>query len=796
MQEDVQPKSKGEQLRERLSKLSDASLRITASLDVNTTLQAVIDGACSLTDARYGALLLFDDCQVQNFFTSGIGPEEGQRVGSWPKAIGLLGHLRELEEPLRLGDLRSHPTATGFPDNHPLMKTFLGTPIRFQGELFGSIYLTEKVGGQEFTLEDEDTVVMFASQAAIAISNALKYKAEQRAKYDLQALLDSAPMGVLVIDAKSGEVLSLNEETRRMVSLVSDQGVSIEHLLNSMTFRRADGREIGFAELPLSRVLTSGETVRDEEIVICLPDGRSLTTLVNARPTYSDDGDIVSVVVSMQDTTPLHELERLRAEFLGMVSNELRMPLTAIKGSTASVLGAPCPLDPAETHQFFQIIDEQTDHIRDLIKNLVDATRITAGTFSINSESTDLSDIVVEAKKTFLSKGTRNAVIVDLQPDLPRVRVDRQRMLQVMSLLFSNASKNSPEASTIRVTVSQFDAHAAVTVTDEGEGVSVERLPHLFKGFPWIVGDERKNEIEGAGLGLSICKWIVEAHGGTISAQSDGPGLGTRFTLAMPVELENARVEAASPAQLPDRFEQAGGGEKRILVIDDDPQILGYIRDTLSGSGYVPVTTDKPDEVSRLVYEIKPSLILFDLVLAGTNKFEIVKRISQITDAPIVFLSGYGRDQTIVEAFQLGAADYIVKPFSSTELFARITTALHRKKVSERTQSLAPFALGDLQINYAERRVTVADRQVRLTATEYNLLYELSINAGRVLTREQLLERVWGAKNSGDSQVLRAFVKALRRKLGDDAKNPVYILTEHRVGYRMAKPESNDSQGS
>ena len=434
----------GEQLRERLSKLSDASLRINSSLDLNTTLQSIIDGACSLTDARYGALLLFDDRgAVQELVTSGISAELRKKVGDWPKATGLLGHLRERQEPLRLCDLGSHPASTGFPKNHPHMKTFLGMPIRNQDELFGSIYLTEKTDGNEFTLDDENAIVMFASQAAMAISNSLKYRAEQRAKSDLQALLDTSPMGVMVFDARTGGILSINEEAKRLLSAKGQSG-SLGQLLSVMTFRRADGRKFCLADLPLEQVLRSGESVRSEEIVIYLPDGRTVTALVNARPIYSDDGDIVSVVVTMQDMTPLRELKRLRAELLGMVNNQLRTPLTTIKGSTASVLGALRPLDPAETRQFFRIIDEQTNYIRDLIGNLLDATRIEAGTFSINSESAEVAGMIDEAKHAFQDSGATNRLIVDLQPDLPGVMADRQRILQVMNNLLSSASKNSP----------------------------------------------------------------------------------------------------------------------------------------------------------------------------------------------------------------------------------------------------------------------------------------------------------------------------------------------------------------
>lgn len=784
-----------ERLRDRLSKLSDASLRITASLDLNTTLQAVIDGACSLTDARYGALLVFnDDESVETFLASGIGYEGQQLIGSWPKAVGLLGHLRDVQKPVRLRDLASHPASKGFPQNHPEMKTFMGMPIRHQSELLGCVYLTEKEGRQEFTPEDEDVIVMFASQAAMAISNALKYGAEQRAKSDLQALLDSSPMGVFVLDAKTGGVLSLNEETRRMICGVNVQGASLDHLLKVMTFRRADGREFCLAESPLEPVLKSGETVRAEEIVISLPDGRSVTVLVNARPIYSDEREIVSVVVTMQDLTPLQELERLRTEVLGTVSQELRTPLTTIKGSTATVLGSPSALDPAETQQFFRIIDEQTDHIRDLINNLRDVTQIEAGTFSINTEPASMADIVVEARDTFQSGEARNRVVVDLPSDLPPVIADRQRILQVLNNLLANSAQYSYDASTVRVTASQEGPHVEVTVSDEGRGVSAERLPHLFRKFAWIDDEEGKTGFEGAGLGLAICRGIVEAHGGRISAESAGPGLGTQITFTIPAVRGEEIVAAATPPQLPAHERETSSEQEAVLAVVDDSQMQRYVHDGLSAGGYSPIVTGNTEEVRRLIQEGRPCLVLLDLALAGDADFEVMKSISEITDAPMILLSGYGRDRTITQAFNLGAVDYIVKPFSPNELMARISAALNRKELYDNTQALEPYVHGDIEINYAERGVTVAGRPVYLTATEYRLVFELSINAGRVLSHEQLLDRVWDAGSPGNSQVLRAFIKSLRRKLGDDVKNPRYIFTKHRVGYQMVKPDQDVSR--
>ena len=706
-----------------------------------------------------------------------------------PKGLGLLKYLNEIEGPLRLADIASHPRSVGFPEGHPPMKTFLGTPVLHLGERLGNIYLTEKEGGQEFTPEDEETLVMFASQAALTVSNARRFRDEQQVRADLEALVNTSPVGILIFDAKTGDLVSLNQETRRIVRGLHAPGHTLPELLSVMTFRRLDGREVSPDELPTARAIRTGETVRAEELVIHLPDGQAVTTVINATPVRSAEGEVVSVIATMQDMTPLEDLERLRAEFLGMVSHELRMPLTTIKGSAASALSSTSPFNPAEAYQFFRIIDEQADHMRSLINDLLDVTRIEAGTLSITPETSGVASLVDQARAAFLGGGAKNNIEIDLPADLPPVAADRQRVVQVLVNLLSSASKYSPASSTIMVTASQQDSHVAVSVADEGRGVSAEELPRLFRKFSRINGADGKTEVGGEGLGLSVCKGIVEAHGGRIWAVSDGPGLGTRFTFTIPVVEEDAIDAADGPDELAALPMEAARQRTRILAVDDDPQILWYVRHTLSEAGYATIVTGDPEQVERLVEVEKPHLILLDLALPGTNGFELMKRIADMTDAPVMFLSGHAADQDISRGLEMGAADYVVKPFSPTELVARIKAALRKGAASDRTEPREPYVLGDLTINYAERLVTVAGRSVHLSATEYKLLFELSVNAGRVLTHDQLLRRVWDQDNSEGSQLLRTYVTYLRTKLGDDARSPAYIFTEPRVGYRMAKPD-------
>ncbi len=208
-----------------------------------------------------------------------------------------------------------------------------------------------------------------------------------------------------------------------------------------------------------------------------------------------------------------------------MVSHELRAPLTSIKGSAATVLGSSADLDPAVVRQFFRIIDEQADHMHDLVADLLDVARIETDTLPVTPEPAEVAVLVDRARSTFASAGGRNNLAIDIPPNLPLVMADRRRMIQVVGNLLSNAAKHSSQSAVIRISAVREDFHVAVSVADEGRGIPSERLPYLFRKFTRTDGDELGSGVAGSGLGLAICKGIVEAHGGRIWAESEGPGM-------------------------------------------------------------------------------------------------------------------------------------------------------------------------------------------------------------------------------------------------------------------------------
>ncbi len=775
-----------EALRERLSRLSAASVRINESLDFDTVLQGVLDSARHLTAARYGGMTLLNDGgRVEDFLSSGLTAAEAEQLRLTPDPYEIFESLTGISEPLRVPDLVEHVRSLGFSEfSIPLpvgVFSFLAAPMFYRGDRVGHVFVGHKDGAEEFTRADEETLVMFASQAALVIANARRHRDEQRARAELETLVNTSPVDVVVIDAATGAPVSFNREALRIVEGLRDDDQTPENLIGMVTCVRSDGREMSLQELPLS------ETVRAEEIVLRVPDGRSVSALLNATAIRSSEEDaLVSFVVTLQDMAPLEDQERLRAEFLAMVSHELRTPLAAIKGSVATLLDTVGGLDPAETAQFLRIIHDQSDQMRHLIGDLLDVARINTGTLPVAPEPVDVHLLVHDAKNRFVAGGATNPLSVEVAEGLPLVMADRRRIAQVLSNLLFNAAASSPEGSPIVVTAAKDGAHVAVSVTDEGRGIPAELMPELFRRFSRARGADpasgpAASGVEGSGLGLAICKGIVEAHGGRIWADSDGPGLGARFTFTMPAA-EPASAALAAPAGEP---RPPSERRVRILAVDDDLQVLRYIRDTLTRAGYAPIVTGDPADIGRLMAEEKPHLVLLDLVLPDRDGIDVMSDIHKTADVPVVFLSAYGHDETVARAFDMGAADYLVKPFSPTELAARIRAALRRRLESFEDEPSAPYQAGELSIDYAQRRAAVAGQPVELTATEYAVLYELAAHAPRVLTHNALLHRVWGPQRVGEPWLVRDVVKRLRRKLGDSAESPDYIFTEPRVGYRM-----------
>ena len=222
----------------------------------------------------------------------------------------------------------------------------------------------------------------------------------------------------------------------------------------------------------------------------------------------------------------------------------------------------------------------------------------------------------------------------------------------------------------------------------------------------------------------------------------------------------------------------------RILVVDDEPQIRRSLQVNLESKGYPVVSVENGDEALQALAQRSPDVIVVDLLLPGMDGIELTRRIRSHSSVPIIFLSAIGDEPKKVEALEVGADDYVTKPFSMEELTARVRSVLRRAVGAQSPQPV--FTCGELSVNFDRREVRLGSEVVKLTPTEYDLLKYLIENADKVLTHRMLLAAVWGPGYVDQAQYLRVFVGQLRRKLEKNRARPRFILTDPGVGYRFS----------
>jgi DNA-binding response OmpR family regulator len=230
-------------------------------------------------------------------------------------------------------------------------------------------------------------------------------------------------------------------------------------------------------------------------------------------------------------------------------------------------------------------------------------------------------------------------------------------------------------------------------------------------------------------------------------------------------------------------------GKVCILVVDDEPRYIRAIQINLKASGYEVITARDGQTAIELAASEEPDLILLDIRMVGLDGYEVCRRIREFSAVPIIMLTALAEDADKVAGLDVGADDYVTKPFSADELLARVRAVLRRVELSERQDPSSTFQAGDLLVDLAQQRVFVRSQEVNLTPTEYRLLCELVRQAGRVLVPEYLLEKVWGVGYEGENRLLWQAVHRLRRKIERDPRNPQHIQTRSGIGYVFALPQ-------
>jgi len=228
-----------------------------------------------------------------------------------------------------------------------------------------------------------------------------------------------------------------------------------------------------------------------------------------------------------------------------------------------------------------------------------------------------------------------------------------------------------------------------------------------------------------------------------------------------------------------------------ILAVDDDPTILKFVVHNLALDGFTVLTASDGKRALELIRSHPPDLVLLDLMMPDLDGFSVCDSVRKFSSVPIIILTARGQDQDKVRGFDLGADDYLTKPFSIEELLARVRAVLRRArfKSNKRAHTLqTTMNIGDLTIDDIQHQVTVAGREIMLSPTEYRLLFQLAQNARYIVKQDQLLEYVWGEEYAGEGHLLQVNISRLRSKLEPDPAHPRYILTKPGVGYVLVVP--------
>lgn len=500
-----------QRLRSQLERVSDASLAIADAVsrdvdaDDTAVLQTIADHARAVALAQY-AVIAFGTDPEQPFSPraqSGMSAEVLASLGE-PHPVGVRGLVAREGQVVRARDVREHPAFGGLPAGHPEITSFLAVPVRYRGRTVGNLYLGNKLGGAEFTLEDERAISLLSSHVGVALENARSYRAAVLERLRLAAVLEQLPEGVVVRDA-DGQVIVYNR-TARSLSAQADRLLEV---------CRPSGEPMPRAEHPVERALRGGETVIGAEAQLPVA-GRRVPVLVNAAPIRDAQGAPAGAVAVFQDISALKEIERMREEWNAVIAHDLRQPANVIVLS-ATLLDQR--LSRAEDRKVVAGIMRAGRNLGVMIGDLLDVSRLEANQLDLRRTKVDVAGLARELIERSMALDPEHPVRLEVHGESATAWVDAARIEQVVGNLLSNAIKYGDRGTEILVVVEGRGTELELAVTNHGPGMAEAELERLFERF-YRTRRAKHSGVDGIGLGLYLCRGIVEAHGGSIAAES------------------------------------------------------------------------------------------------------------------------------------------------------------------------------------------------------------------------------------------------------------------------------------
>ncbi len=508
--------------------------------------------------------------------------------------------------------------------------------------------------------------------------------ADQREQF--RTTLSSIGDGVIATD-DSGRVTFMNDVALALTGWTNEPAVgqsldTVLAILDEESRSPIDGL--------FGRVMRDGTVAETgRRTIIRSRGGDDIPVECRGAPRRDADGKTIGAVLVCRDASERRRAERERAEilarahaardeaesanrakdeFLAMLGHELRNPLGAISNAlyVLELVGA----QTAPAIQAQQVVGRGIEQLTRMVDDLLDVARVTRGKIVLDRRSVNLGETVTQSLSALSTAGrtARHQITVDVEPVW--VDADPVRVQQIVTNLIINAINYTPADGTIHVTVGSEDDQAVVRVADNGIGISAEMLARVFE--PFAQGERTPERAPGGlGIGLTLARRLVEAHGGTIEAQSDGPGLGSTFTVRLPHVAAPNAGEAAAPGE-------PGAASRRILLVEDGQDARDMLRMYLAQMGHqVYEAADGPSGVEAAL-RVLPDMALIDIGLPGLDGYEVARRIRAAPGGEHLYLvavSGYGQPKDREQALASGFDDYLVKPFDRDRMATLLTVA-------------------------------------------------------------------------------------------------------------------------
>jgi PAS domain S-box-containing protein len=700
-------KAKEQTLREHartLEALQRAGSALAAELDTRKLVQAVTDAGTELSGAEFGAFF-FNAVGEQGesyvlYTLSGAPPEAFEKFGL-PRNTPVFAETFSGRGIVRSDDITRDPRYGrvaphyGMPEGHLPVRSYLAVPVMARsGQVLGGLFFGHPDVGV-FTEQAERLVTGIAAQAAIAIENARLHEAAERRireqKELIEALGESEERFRMLADNMSqlawicDELGSATWYNRRWVEYT---GLSLEDLKGwNWTKVHHPDHEDRVAE-SVRRSAATGEPWEDT-FPLRGKDGTYRWFLSRATPIRDERGEIVRWFGTNTDITAQRDAEqraeeasRAKDRFLAVLSHELRTPLTpALMSSAALQKRQDLPSDVRES---LATIHRNVELQGRLIDDLLDLSLITSGKLRLVLDRLDVNEVIRRACDTCRADLRERGVHVngDFDVDAFAVTGDAARMQQVFWNLLSNAAKFTPRGGEVYVCTQNVgqgvrgDERIRISVRDTGIGIASEDLHRVFNPFEQAertAGGEAlmARQFGGMGLGLPICRWLVEQHGGSIRAESDGPGRGSTFIVELPAALHRTesavlpRSNGSDGLRLP---------SLRLLVVDDHPDTAAVLSELLRLAGHDVRTAGTGQDALRLVEEHTFDVVVSDLGLPDMTGHELMQQLTQRGLVKGIAISGYGMEEDIERSRVAGFGEHLVKPVT----VVRIEQALRR----------------------------------------------------------------------------------------------------------------------